>query len=105
MIQTSFLSTPSRRLGVAGYFLILLAMAAGFAFAKPEPALAPAPQPAYQPPSYFFTVDLDPHYQFVGTGALTEQQHEYLSDVLSSATKLLRVVEQLEMEGARRGSD
>lgn len=27
----------------------------------------------FQQPSYFFTVDLDPRYQFIGTGALTEE--------------------------------
>jgi hypothetical protein len=39
--------------------------------AKPE---APVPEPvsSYQPPTYFFSIDLDPRYQFVGTGALTE---------------------------------
>jgi YD repeat-containing protein len=74
MIQSSFHFSPSRSLGIAGCFLLLLAVTAGFAFAKPTPAEAPAPPATYQPPSYFFTVDLDPHYQFVGTGALTEEQ-------------------------------
>jgi len=41
----------------------------GFAHA----ATPPPPAPAYHPPDYFFTVNLDPRYQFSGTGALTEE--------------------------------
>ena len=37
----------------------------------PAPVQAPAP-PAFGTVRYFFTVDLDPRYQIVGTGALTE---------------------------------
>ncbi len=36
-------------------------------------ATPPPPAPAYHPPDYFFTVNLDPRYQFSGTGALTEE--------------------------------
>lgn len=41
--------------------------------AKPTPPPAPAPTPAPVLPGYFFSMDLDAHYQFVGTGALTEE--------------------------------
>ncbi len=40
-------------------------------------ATPPPPVPelvaAAHPPAYFFTIDLDPRYQFIGTGALTEE--------------------------------
>ncbi|MEJ0000733.1 MAG: hypothetical protein WDO13_17125 [Verrucomicrobiota bacterium] len=62
--------------GQVGFVLFLLAQLAGPAHAaKPPPAsaLAPAPAPPHVSPSYYYTIDLDPHYQFVGTGALTEE--------------------------------
>lgn len=59
-------------MGRAAILLLLSAVIPALA-KPPTPALAPA-APAYQPPTYFFTADLDPHYQFVGTGALTEEQ-------------------------------
>ena len=53
-------------------FLLFWVFIGGMAIAATTPAPTPAPvAPSYQP-SYFFTVDLDPRYQFVGTGALTE---------------------------------
>lgn len=52
--------------------LILLAFISNAASgaAIKSPALSPVPQ-SYEP-HYFFTIDLDARYQFVGTGALTE---------------------------------
>ena len=72
MIPSSFHFAPSRHLSLAGWLLLILTVAAGLAEAKPEQA--EAPQPGYHPPSYFYTVDLDSRYQFIGTGALTEEE-------------------------------
>jgi len=53
-------------------FLWVFALIGGPVFADAMPSL---PTPATLPgePAYFFTINLDPHYQFVGTGALTEE--------------------------------
>jgi len=51
-----------------------LLLVTGTACADQVASPSPAPAPAYQQPSYFFTIDLDSRYQFVGTGALTEEQ-------------------------------
>ena len=53
--------------------LFSLAFIGGTAFAETTPAPTPGPVAATSQPSYFFTVELDPRYQFVGTGALTEE--------------------------------
>jgi hypothetical protein len=59
-------------LGALGY-LSLPAVFMGGALGAPKPATpAPTVTPNYSP-AYFFTVDLDPRYQIVGTGALTEE--------------------------------
>jgi len=52
---------------------LLLAFVGGMAYADKTPGPTPVSVAAYHRPSYFFTVDLDPRYQFVGTGALTEE--------------------------------
>jgi len=49
--------------------LILILAACPFALH----AAAPAP-PLVAPAKYFFNIDLDPHYQFTGTGELTQEQ-------------------------------
>ncbi len=52
----------------------VLAMTAHAATAlPPAPPTTPPPAPPSLQPAYFFTVNLDPRYQFVGTGALTEE--------------------------------
>jgi hypothetical protein len=56
-------------------FLLLaffLALGSWTTFAK-TPAPHKPETPALDAPRYFFTVDLDPRYQIVGTGALTEE--------------------------------
>jgi YD repeat-containing protein len=52
---------------------LLWAFAAGAVYAAIPPSAPSAPPATYAQPGYFFTVDLDPRYQFVGTGALTEE--------------------------------
>jgi len=52
------------------FLLTVCALLGGTAFAATIPV--PTAPPSTQP-SYFFTVNLDPHYQFTGTGALTEE--------------------------------
>jgi hypothetical protein len=53
--------------------LFLLALVGGTALAEKTPSPVPGPVATLHQPSYFFTVDLDPRYQLVGTGALTEE--------------------------------
>ena len=53
--------------------LLLLALMGGTALAAKPSAPAPAPVPTFHAPGYFFTVELDPRYQFTGKGALTEE--------------------------------
>jgi hypothetical protein len=53
-------------------FLFCVLLGTGVTVAAP-PSPAPGLVAAAHPPAYFFTVDLDPRYQFVGTGALTEE--------------------------------
>ena len=55
--------------------LLLWIFVAGATDTNNAPTTPPAPAtaPSYSQTSYFFTVDLDPRYQFVGTGALTEE--------------------------------
>jgi len=43
------------------------------AAADKAPAPSPAPAATTAQPAYFFTIELDPYYQFVGTGSLTEE--------------------------------
>ena len=56
--------------------LLLLTLAShGILDAKPAPvAPAPLPAPPLPQPDYFFNLDLDPCYQFVGKGAVTEDE-------------------------------
>jgi YD repeat-containing protein len=65
---------PAACLGLA---LALLVILSGSGIATPRPlAPPPPPPPATLPvhsPRYFFTVDLDPRYQLVGKGELTEE--------------------------------
>ena len=42
--------------------------------AKSTTKITPVPAVPFVPVRYFFTADLDPHYQIVGTGALTEAE-------------------------------
>jgi len=51
---------------------LLWAFIGGTALAVQTTAPAPPPAPTAYQSSYFFTIDLDPRYQFIGTGALTE---------------------------------
>ena len=53
--------------------LLLLFLAAAVASAAPASPAKPAPTATYTQPQYFYTIDLDPRYQFTGTGALTEE--------------------------------
>jgi YD repeat-containing protein len=53
--------------------LFFLAFLGGAAVAQTAPSPAPKPVATIQPPSYFFTIAMDPRYQFVGSGALTEE--------------------------------
>jgi hypothetical protein len=53
--------------------LLLFALMGGTAFAIKPVASAPPPSLTFHSPSYFFTVELDPRYQFSGKGALTEE--------------------------------
>ncbi len=57
-----------------GLFLVsLLLLASGVFRMEAKPSVPPTPPPPpLSTPRYFFTVDLDSRYQFVGTGALTE---------------------------------
>ena len=69
-----FFEPSTRRLTLGRLLAVLLALIGGTVHAAPA-AKTPAPEPSavYRPPSYFFTIDLDPRYQFIGTGALTEE--------------------------------
>ena len=77
MIQANPLPPVRHGPKLTRIFLLFLAIlgAPAFAdktsFAAPSPAPTPA-APASQP-GYFFTLELDPRYQFVGTGALTAE--------------------------------
>jgi len=51
-------------------FLLFLGCAAS---AETPPPPSPGPASSLQPPSYFFSIDLDSRYQFVGTGAISEE--------------------------------
>ncbi len=70
---------PTRRLpGRPGCMVIFLA-AATLAGVAQMPTPAPerpdaAPPPSLARPTYYFNIDLDPRYQFVGTGELTEEE-------------------------------
>ena len=55
------------------FLLFTVALMGGTVFAATTPAPTPEPDALPQTPGYFFTVDLDPHYQFTGAGALTEE--------------------------------
>lgn len=73
MIQIPFSHLPFRRLNVLGFTGLLLAlMILGAHAAKPKPP-APSKITAPRQPDYFFTIDLDPRYQIVGTGALSPE--------------------------------
>jgi hypothetical protein len=57
------------RLGCVIFLLI-----AGPLAAQDAPAPAPASPPIVSRSTYFFNIDLDPRYQFTGTGELTEEE-------------------------------
>lgn len=57
---------------VASIVAVLMAIMGGWMHAAPTASPSPTPAPAFHQPEYYFTIDLDPRYQFVGTGALTE---------------------------------
>jgi hypothetical protein len=61
-----------RKIALTPLLFILCAVVDVAFAAKPLPPPEPA-APTYHPASYFFTIDLDPRYQIVGTGALTEE--------------------------------
>lgn len=58
---------------IKSFLLWAFALMGGIVFANTTPAPAQGSLAASHQLSYFFTVDLDPRYQFVGTGALTEE--------------------------------
>lgn len=64
---------PRNGLRMAGFLLLFLAFTGGATIAETTPSSTPEPVATAHPPSYFFTVDLDSRYQFVGSGALTEE--------------------------------
>jgi len=70
-MSRGILSLFLRRFQRAVFLALFLALGAGGAGAKPSAASAPPPPPV-STPRYFFSIDLDPRYQIVGTGALTE---------------------------------
>jgi YD repeat-containing protein len=55
------------------FLLLVFALIGGTANAGAAAASAPPPMATSYQPGYFFTIDLDPRYQFTGTGALTEE--------------------------------
>jgi len=55
------------------FLLLAFACMGGTIFVHAAPSSTPEPAEMFHQPNYFFTVDLDPHYQFSGTGALTEE--------------------------------
>ncbi len=70
MIRHLSLSRLRRHVPQAAACLLLLAVKSGAApVAKPSPP----PVMAYQPPAYYFTLQLDPRYQFIGVGALSPE--------------------------------
>ncbi len=58
---------------MAGFLLLFWTFLGGAVTAATAPSPTPRSVATFQPPSYFFTIDLDPRYQFVGAGALTER--------------------------------
>ncbi len=55
------------------FFVAALLLSGPLFAAKQAPApTVPPPPPLPQGPAYFFTLELDPRYQYVGTGELTE---------------------------------
>jgi YD repeat-containing protein len=72
MIKALFFPAPFRAAWLARFLLATSALIGGNVFAQAPAVPAPA-KPATYPPNYFFTIELDPRYQFVGTGALTEE--------------------------------
>jgi YD repeat-containing protein len=54
---------------IKAFFLGAIFATSAMAATAPPPTLVPV----QHPPAYFFTVDLDPRYQFIGKGALTEE--------------------------------
>jgi hypothetical protein len=81
MIPAFSFSQTCRRLGRPSFFLALAVVitftASPFASAatpsKTVPPPATPPAPTHGAPEYYFTIDLDPQYQFTGTGALTPE--------------------------------
>lgn len=67
MISSFRFSLPTYRLLATGIALFVLALINADAKASATPPLPPNTEP-----HYFFTIDFDPQYQIVGTGALTE---------------------------------
>jgi hypothetical protein len=69
-----FLSSFRRPWPTVALTLLLASLGLGLGHAKPAtPSVTP---PSPEPPStphYYFSIDLDPRYQIIGTGALTEE--------------------------------
>jgi YD repeat-containing protein len=57
----------------AGFLILLAFIGHAACAATMKPPAPPVAPPSYQP-HYFFTIDLDSRYQFVGGGALTEEE-------------------------------
>ena len=70
-MNMTFYSTWTRR--VAGLAWLLLLVTAGLAYAQVPAAPATTTVAGLHEPAYFFSVELDPRYQFIGVGALTEE--------------------------------
>lgn len=64
---------PLRAVWLAVFGLALLVPAHGVPKTAPAPVPAAPPVIAPNAPHYFYTIDLDPRYQIVGRGALTEE--------------------------------
>ena len=77
MISAFFPHPHAQTRGATGFLVFLLAIVGGFDCVLAAPTPAPAAS-AYRPPDYFFTIDLDSRYQFVGSGPLTEEQAEHV---------------------------
>jgi hypothetical protein len=80
----------------AGLLSLFLAFLGNAALADKTPPPPAPPLPANQP-GYFFTLDLDPRYQYVGTGALTEEDaaHANCYRLVYDADGKLRQIEYL----------
>ena len=71
----SFSRLQNYAAGAAASLLLLTSGAGPLLAAKPADKSA-ATATGYQPPAYFYTIELDPRYQFLGVGALSPEDAE-----------------------------